>query len=104
MRPAAENEELARPAATLAGLPLGEQAEVEALSERCTGLGRRRLLDLGFTAGTPVKAVLANLDDAARAYEIRGTMIALRREQAEQVLVRPVAPCSRNTIDRGPEP
>jgi Fe2+ transport system protein FeoA len=61
-----------------------------ALSERCTGHARRRLLDLGFTAGAPVRAVLANLEDAAHAYEIRGTVIALRKEQAEQVLVRPL--------------
>jgi DtxR family Mn-dependent transcriptional regulator len=96
LRPAINGEDLGKPLATLAGLPLGEQAEVVALSEGCTGLGRRRLLDLGFTAGARVKAVLANLEDAAHAYEIRGTMIALRREQAKQVLIRPLAA-------RGPE-
>jgi Fe2+ transport system protein FeoA len=47
------------------------------------------LLDLGFTPGAQVRAVLANLDDTAHAYEIRGSMIALRKEQAEQVLTRP---------------
>jgi DtxR family Mn-dependent transcriptional regulator len=91
VRPAADGEELGKPLATLAGLRLGEEAEVMAFSERCTGLGRRRLLDLGFTAGAQVRAVLANLDDAAHAYEIRGTMIALRKEQAEQILIRPLA-------------
>jgi DtxR family Mn-dependent transcriptional regulator len=96
VRSAVDGEDLGNPPATLAGLPLGEQAEVIALSERCTGLGRRRLLDLGFTAGARVKAVLANLEDAAHAYEIRGTLIALRREQAEQVLIRPL-------MARGPQ-
>jgi DtxR family Mn-dependent transcriptional regulator len=87
LRPAVDGEDLREPPATLAALPLGEQAEVIALSERCTGLGRRRLLDLGFTAGARVKAVLSNLENADHAYEIRGTMIALRKEQAEQVLI-----------------
>jgi DtxR family Mn-dependent transcriptional regulator len=91
VRPAADSEKLGEIVPTLAGLPLGEQAEVVALAEPCTGLARRRLLDLGFTAGARVKAVLANLEDATHAYEIRGTVIALRREQAEQILVRPVA-------------
>jgi DtxR family Mn-dependent transcriptional regulator len=91
VRAAVNGEELGKPVATLAGLRLGEHAEVVGLSERCTGLGRRRLLDLGFTAGARVRAVLANLDDTAHAYEVRGTMIALRQEQAEQVLTRLVA-------------
>jgi DtxR family Mn-dependent transcriptional regulator len=90
VRAAVNGEELGKPLATLAGLGLGEHAEVVGLSERCTGLGRRRLLDLGFTAGARVRAVLANLDDTAHAYEVRGTMIALRKEQAEQVLTRPL--------------
>lgn len=99
VRPAAEAEELGKPLATLAGLPLGDEAEVVALSERCTGLARRRLLDLGFTAGAQVRAVLANLENAAHAYEIRGTTIALRKEQAEQVLIRPLVAHRRETGD-----
>ena len=93
VRPATGGEVLATPPLTLAGLPLGEEAEVMALSERCTGLGRRRLLDLGFTVGAQVKAVLANVGDAAHAYRIRDTVIALRKEQAEQILIRPLVSC-----------
>jgi DtxR family Mn-dependent transcriptional regulator len=98
VRPAVEGEEIGKPLATLAGLPVGEQAEIAALSERCTGLGRRRLLDLGFTVGARVKVVLANLGDADHAYEIRGTVIALRKEQAEQVLIRPLSVGRRPTL------
>lgn len=101
VRPAADDEDLRKPCATLAALSLGEQAAVVALSERCTGLARRRLLDLGFTAGAKVRAVLSNLDDAAHAYEIRGSVIALRREQADQVLVRPIAPNAKPTPAAG---
>jgi DtxR family Mn-dependent transcriptional regulator len=91
VRAAADDEGLSAPPLTLAGLALGAEAEVAGLSVRCTGLGRRRLLDLGFTAGTPVKALLTNVGGAAHAYRIRGTTIALRKEQAEQVLIRPPA-------------
>jgi Fe2+ transport system protein FeoA len=41
--------------------------------------------------------VLANLEDAAHAYEIRGTTIALRKEQAEQVLIHPLVAHRRET-------
>jgi DtxR family Mn-dependent transcriptional regulator len=89
VRHAVEGEGLGKPPTTLAELPLGERAEVLALSDQCRGLRRRRLLDLGFTPGAEVEAVLANAGDSAHAYRIRGTLVALRREQAAQILVRP---------------
>jgi DtxR family Mn-dependent transcriptional regulator len=90
VRQAVDGEGLGKPPATLAELPLGEQAEVVALSEHCRGLRRRRLLDLGFTPGTRVEAVLASAGDSAHAYRIRRTVVALRKEQAAQVLVQPL--------------
>jgi DtxR family transcriptional regulator, Mn-dependent transcriptional regulator len=90
VRAADDRDEIKKPSATLAGLPLGEQAEVVALSERCTGLRRRRLLDLGFTAGAQVSAELANMGDEAHAYRIRDTLIALREDEAKLVLIRPL--------------
>jgi DtxR family Mn-dependent transcriptional regulator len=92
VRSAAEGEDLRKPFSTLARLPLGAEAEVVALSEHCTGLRRRRLLDLGFTAGAKVKAQLANFGNEAHAYHIRDTLIALREDEAEQVLIRPQKP------------
>ena len=90
VRAAVPGEEIKKPLATLAGLPLGEKAEIVALSERCTGLRRRRLLDLGFTAGAQVRAELTNVGDEAHAYRIRDTLIALRQDEATQVLIRPL--------------
>jgi DtxR family Mn-dependent transcriptional regulator len=84
---AREGQERAPAMATLAELPLGESAEVSGLSAGCTGLRRRRLLDLGFTPGARVEAVLTNVKDSAHAYRIRETLIALREEQARQVLI-----------------
>lgn len=89
VRDAADGETVEAAEMTLAELPLGGQAEILGLADRCTGLARRRLLDLGFTEGARVRAVLANLGDEARVYDIRGTKIALREEQAEQVLIVP---------------
>lgn len=89
VRAAAGGETLEPAAMTLAELPIGRQAEVLALADRCTGLARRRLLDLGFTEGAQVRAALSNLGDEARVYEIRGTKIALRQEQAAEVLIMP---------------
>ncbi len=54
---------------------------------RAEGHIRRRLLDLGFVPGTKVKAVRRSPIGDPIAYKIRGTVIALRKEVAEQVLV-----------------
>lgn len=65
-------------------------AEVAGLDEACQGFSRRRLMDLGFTSGARVKPSLRTFAGDPRAYEIRGTLIALRQAQASQVLVRPL--------------
>jgi DtxR family Mn-dependent transcriptional regulator len=65
-----------------------ELAEVVGLDAACQGFSRRRLMDLGFTDGARVRPVLQTFAGDPRAYEIRGTVVALRRDQASQVLVR----------------
>ena len=76
------------PPVTLAQIPLGGAARIVRLSAACQGAERRRLLDLGFIPGTQVKVVMRSPGgDDLRAYEVRGTQIALRREQAEMLLV-----------------
>jgi DtxR family Mn-dependent transcriptional regulator len=64
-------------------------AEVVTLDEACQGFSRRRLMDLGFTEGARIRPALRTFVGDPRAYEVRGTTIALRRDQASQVLVRP---------------
>ena len=73
----------------LSQLAMDETATVVSLSDQCRGLTRRRLLDLGITPQATIKAELRNAGQSATAYRIRNTLIALRKEQAEQVLVRP---------------
>lgn len=82
--------EAARPVGRLADLPAGVSAEIVGLDERCQGFSRRRLMDLGFTEGARVRPLLETFAGDPRAYEVRGTLIALRRDQAAQVLVRPL--------------
>lgn len=78
-------------AISLADLPHGQAAEVIELDRACQGFSRRRLMDLGFTAGARLVPALDTFAGDPRAYRIRGTLVALRQEQARQVLVRPVA-------------
>jgi len=66
----------------LSGLRPGKRARVLGLSPACRGAERRRLLDLGFVAGTPVEVDMVSPAGDPTAYRVRGTVIALRREQA----------------------
>ena len=65
------------------------RAEVVALDDACQGFSRRRLMDLGFTEGARIRPFLRTFAGDPRAYEVRGTLVALRREQAAQILVKP---------------
>jgi ferrous iron transport protein A len=71
-------------------LPVGCTGEVVAV--RATGLMRRRLLDLGLVPGTRVRAVRRSAAGDPIAFSIRGALVALRREDALAVLVRPLSP------------
>ena len=48
----------------------------------CKGDLRRRLLDLGLVNGTNIKAIFKSPMGNPIAYEIRGTTIALRKEDS----------------------
>jgi DtxR family Mn-dependent transcriptional regulator len=74
----------------LSRLPDRAEAEVVTIDDHLQGYTRRRLLDLGLTPGTRLMAEMRNFVGDPRAYRIRGTLIALRREQADQIWVRPV--------------
>ena len=71
----------------LSALRPGQQATVSALADTLQGFTRRRLLDLGLTPGVAICAELPSMFSDPVAYRVRGTLIALRREQAEQVLI-----------------
>ena len=77
-------------AVALTAMAMGQEAEVIDIDGACRGLSRRRLLDLGLTAGARVRPELNGPFGGARAFTVRGAMIALREEQAGQIWVRPV--------------
>jgi DtxR family Mn-dependent transcriptional regulator len=77
------------PARTLADLQVGQRATVRGV--RVTGFGRRRLFDLGFTPGALVECVFPSPFGEPRAYRVRGTVVALRLEQARRIEVEPAS-------------
>jgi len=88
--PLPESELLKREAISLAELADEQQAEIVTLDNAVQGFTRRRFLDLGLTPGTKIYPELGNFFGDPRAYRVRGTLIALRKDQASQIWVKPV--------------
>lgn len=83
--------EIARAGAvSLAELLHDQRGEIVMLDDSVQGFTRRRFLDLGLTPGTMIYPELGNFFGDPRAYRVRGTLIALRKDQAAQIWVRPV--------------
>lgn len=70
---------------SLAEVPVGHTVVVRGLS--AAGGARRRLLDLGLVPGTVIRVVRRSPLGDPTAYLIRGSLLALRREDAARVLV-----------------
>jgi DtxR family Mn-dependent transcriptional regulator len=85
----ADEDEVPSGACRLSDIARGASAEVLALLPGCIGAERSRLLDLGFVPGSRIEHELDSPLDGPAAFRVRGTLIALRRTQAEQVLVQP---------------
>jgi DtxR family transcriptional regulator, Mn-dependent transcriptional regulator len=73
--------------ARLTDLAADERGEVVGISPLVRGFARNRLLDLGVVPGSVLEIVLVSPGGDPVAYRIRGAAIALRREQAERILV-----------------
>jgi ferrous iron transport protein A len=52
-----------------------------------SGLSRRRILDLGMVPGTLVEVMRRSPLGDPVAYQVRGTIIALRQDEASQISV-----------------
>ena len=87
--PLPKNEEMTGPFERLSGLDLGQSARVVALSVAMRPPERRRLLDLGLIPGTEVTPEIRSPAGDPTGYLVRGAVIALRREQADLVLIEP---------------
>lgn len=70
---------------TLADLRPGELARVVRINPACRGIERRRLMDLGIVGGTWIGFLRRGMTGGLSAYRVRGTVIALREEQARMI-------------------
>ena len=64
----------------------GENGEVVQINTK--GLLRQRLMEMGLTTGVNVKFLRRGAFGDPKSYLIRGTMIALRNEEAGKIIVR----------------
>ena len=72
----------------LADLCIGERAAVVGLSPACRGSERSRLLDLGLVPGSDIECDMVAPSGNPVAYIVRGASVALRRSQADRILIK----------------
>lgn len=70
----------------LADLSPGSVCQIVSLE--LSGLLRRRILDLGIVPGTLIQCIRRGPSGDPTAYQVRDTLIALRREDTAQILVK----------------
>lgn len=66
-------------------LKINEEAKI--LEINCKENIKRRLLDLGMIKGTKIKGILKSPTGDPKAFNIRGTLIALREEDLKQIKI-----------------
>lgn len=76
---------MARNIEPLTNLPFFQKGKIENLN--CTGTIRRRLLDLGLVNGSFITPILLSPSKGLRAFDIRGSLIAIRDEDASSITV-----------------
>lgn len=69
----------------LSSLKLGEKGVVLGIAKSLRGQQRRRLMDLGIVPGTEIEAELESVTGDPVAYRVRGTTVALRKNQADKI-------------------
>lgn len=69
----------------LSNIKIGSKVKVEQLSSN--GYIRERMLALGLTKGASIEVIRRGPKDNLTVYSIRGTMIALRKEEGEKIIV-----------------
>lgn len=66
-------------------LPLNENGIIKEV--KCDGNIKRRLLDLGLVKGTNIVPVLVSPSKDPRAFLVRGSIIAIRKEDAMNIKI-----------------
>ena len=67
----------------LSELPINTKAYIDSLN--CNGNIRRRLLDLGLVEDSSITPILQSPSGDPKAFEIRGTLIAIRKEDTDLI-------------------
>ena len=70
----------------ISSVPVGKSARIVRLQN--SGENRRRFLDLGLIPGTVVEVLFKSPAQNPVAYKIRGAVIALRNEDAADIIVQ----------------
>ena len=70
---------------TLNNLKIGDSCIIKKIKD--TSKIKRRLLDIGLIPGTKVECVLSNPSNDSLAYLIRGTTIAIRKNDSKEIEV-----------------
>ena len=68
-------------------LPTGQHGKVTAVSGKSSQELRRRLQDMGIIHGTLIESSFGSIFSDPKAYSVRGTVIALRNDDARGILV-----------------
>jgi len=82
----------------LSHAPIGSTCRVTSLL--ATGLSRRRLLDVGLVPGAGVRPVRRSPAGDPTAYHVKGTLIALRTREANQVIVEVFPPYEPAPVEK----
>ncbi len=83
----AQNEYVSEKQKTLLNLNVGETAKVINILPICRGQQRRRLLDFGIVPGTEISVLMKSPLNDPIAFVVKDTIVALRKEQASQILI-----------------
>lgn len=69
----------------LSQLPLNKSGKIKTIE--CNEGIKRRLLDMGLVKGTNIVPILVSPSKDPRAFLVRGTIIAIRKEDAENIII-----------------
>jgi len=73
------------PFKSLSSLKPGEAGRVISISKACRGQQRRRLMDIGVVPGSIIRSEMKSAGGDPTAYDIRGALIALRKQQSDYI-------------------
>ena len=70
----------------LSQLPLNKNGRIVKIE--CDEGIKRRLLDMGLVKGTNIEPILVSPSEDPRAFLVRGTIIAIRKEDAKNIKIK----------------